>query len=228
MFADGAEISEILSLRQNPKVSGFTTNPTLLAKSGVTNYIEFIEKTAHIANPLPISFEVISDDINEMYNQAKRISSLGNNIYVKIPITNSKGVSTSPIIYRLSNEGVNLNITAILTVQQVTEVCLKLNPTTPSIVSVFAGRIADTGNDPIPIMKESLKIVSKLEKSELLWASPREILNVVQAQDIGCHIITMTTALWDKLEILGSSLEKISLDTVRMFYNDAVKSNLQI
>jgi transaldolase len=228
MFADGADLDQIRKLRLNSNVSGFTTNPTLLAKSGVKDYSEFAREAINIASPLPISFEVISDDMEEMYEQAKKIYSWGENVYVKIPVTNTKGISTTPLISKLANEGVALNVTAIMTIKQVKEVCANLVSDVPSVVSVFAGRIADTGIDPIPVMKESLETVSQLKKCELLWASPREILNLIQAESIGCHIITMTTDLWNKIENIGISLEEFSLATVKMFYDDAVKSKLSI
>ena len=228
MFADGADLDEIRKLRLNSKVSGFTTNPTLLAKSGVKDYSEFAREAINIASPLPISFEVISDEMGEMYDQAKKIHSWGDNVYVKIPVTNTKGISTTPLISKLAKEGVALNVTAVMTIKQVKEVCANLDSDVPSVVSIFAGRIADTGIDPIPLMKESLEIVSQLKRSELLWASPREILNLIQAESIGCQIITMTTELWNKIDNIGSNLEEFSLATVKMFYHDAIKSKLRI
>ena len=228
MFADGADIGEIQKLRQNPKVSGFTTNPTLLAKSGVVDYPAFAKEAARIAYPHPISFEVFSDDLDEMYDQAKKIYTWGENIYVKIPVTNTKGISTGPLVSKLANEGVALNVTALMTIKQVSEVCSNLRSDVPSVVSVFAGRIADAGIDPIPVMSESLGITNELEKCELLWASPREILNLIQAESVGCQIITMTPDLWKKMDNLGINLDEFSLATVKMFYDDAVKSNLKI
>ena len=228
MFADGADIDEIQKLRQNPKVSGFTTNPTLLAKSGVSNYPTFAKEAARIAHPYPISFEVFSDDLDEMYEQAKKINTWGENIYVKIPVTNTKGVSTGTLISTLAKEGVALNVTAIMTIKQVDAICSYLRSDVPSVVSVFAGRIADAGIDPVPVMSESLVITSRLEKCELLWASPREILNLIQAEKVGCQIITMTSDLWKKIDNLGIKLEDFSLATVKMFYIDAIKSNLKI
>jgi transaldolase len=228
MFADGADIAEISTLKMNPKVSGFTTNPTLMAKAGIKDYRTFAIQVAKLVNPLPISFEVISDDLDEMYKQANIIKSWGNNIYVKIPVTNTKGVSTANLISELSNQKISLNVTAIMNTKQVEIVCSNLSPDAPSIVSVFAGRIADTGKDPLPVMKESLSITSHLAKCELLWASPREILNLIQAESIGCHIITMTTELWKKFENLGRDLDELSLATIKMFYNDAINSNLTI
>jgi transaldolase len=228
MFADGADIEEIRKLRQNLKVSGFTTNPTLLAKSGVMDYPGFAKEAAKIAFPHPISFEVFSDDLEEMYEQAKKIYTWGENVYVKIPVTNTKGISTGSLISKLADEGVSLNVTALMTINQVEEVCSNLRSEVPSVVSVFAGRIADAGIDPIPVMSESLKITNKLDKCELLWASPREILNLIQAESVGCQIITMTPDLWKKMDNLGINLDDFSLATVKMFYDDAVKSNLKI
>lgn len=228
IFADGADIEEIRKLRKNPIVSGFTTNPTLLAKSGVMDYPGFAKEAARIAHPHPISFEVICDELDEMYEQAKKIYTWGENVYVKIPITNTKGISTGSIISNLAEEGVALNVTALMTIEQVNEVCSNLKSDVPSVVSVFAGRIADAGIDPIPVMSESLSITKKLEKCELLWASPREILNLIQAEEVGCQVITMTPDLWKKMENLGKNLDVFSLETVKMFYDDALKSNLKI
>ena len=228
MFADGADIGEIRRLRQNPGVSGFTTNPTLLAKSGVLDYSEFAIEASKITNPHPISFEVISDNLDEMYVQAKKIDSWGENVYVKIPVTNTKGISTNPIISKLTNEGIKVNVTAIFTVKQVKDVCDHLNSNVPSVVSVFAGRIADSGIDPIPLMEEALQITKGVSNCELLWASPREILNLIQAENIGCDIITMTPELWKKIDNLGKNLDHFSIETVEMFYRDAINSNLKI
>lgn len=228
MFADGADLDEIRKFRQNPLVSGFTTNPTLVAKSGVLDYSDFAKEASRITNPYPISFEVISDDLDEMYLQAKKINLWGENIYVKIPITNTKGISTHPIISKLVNEGIKLNVTAIFTLEQVEEVCSKINPNVPSIISIFAGRIADTGIDPTTTMKEALQLTRSIPNCQLLWASPREILNLIQAENIGCDIITMTTDLWNKMNNLGKSLEMFSIETVEMFYRDAIASNLKI
>ena len=228
MFADGADIEEILKLRQNPRVSGFTTNPTLLAKSGVLDYAGFAIESAKIAFPYPISFEVFSDDLDEMYEQAKKINTWGENVYVKIPVTNTKGASTGSLISKLAKEGVSLNVTALMTVNQVKEVCSNLRSEVPSVVSVFAGRIADAGIDPMPIMSESLKITNTLDNCELLWASPREILNLIQAESVGCQIITITPDLWKKMDNLGVDLDDFSLATVKLFYDVAVKSNLKI
>jgi len=228
MFADGANIEEIKTLRNNSLVSGFTTNPTLMAKSGIKNYESFAKEAAEVCQPFSISFEVFSDDLKEMVVQAKKISKWAENIYVKIPITNTKREFTGQVISELSNSGVKLNVTAIMTVEQVKLVCEKLNQNIESIISVFAGRIADTGVDPVRIMTESLMITNSHEKVKLLWASPREIYNLIQANKIGCDIITMTPDLWEKMEIIGTNLEDYSLATVKMFFEDGVKSSLSI
>ena len=228
LYADGADLAEIELLRKNPKVSGFTTNPTLLSKSGITDYEKFAKDAASMVYPYPISFEVITDDLEEMYIQAKILHSWGTNIFVKIPVTNTGGVFTGGIISRLANEGIPINVTAVFTLNQVEDICLNLNPQTPSVVSIFAGRIADTGIDPLPIMSEALKITQKVNQCELLWASPREILNLIQAESVGCQIITMTTDLWKKVDSLGKNLNEFSIETVKMFYDDARKSNLAI
>ena len=228
MFADGANIEEIRTLRKNELVSGFTTNPTLMAKSGIKNYESFAKEAAQVCHPYSISFEVFSDDLNEMVNQAKKISKWAENIFVKIPVTNTKKEFTGSVISELANSGVKLNITAIMSVEQVKLVCEKLNRSIESIISVFAGRIADAGVDPVGIMAESLKVTKSLENAKLLWASPREIYNLIQANEIGCDIITMTPDLWKKMKIIGTNLEDYSLATVKMFYEDGLKSGLSI
>lgn len=228
MFVDGANIEEIRKLRRNVRVSGFTTNPTLMAKSGIKNYEYFAKEAAEICYPLSISFEVLSDELDEMVKQAKKISNWAENIYVKIPISNTKNEFTGKVISELVNSGIKLNITAIMTVGQVKKVCEILNPNIESIISIFAGRIADAGVDPVEIIRESLIVTSSIEKAKLLWASPREIFNLIQANEIGCDIITMTPDLWKKLEIIGTNLEEYSLLTVKMFYEDGLKSGLSI
>lgn len=228
MFADGANIEEIRTLRKNDLVSGFTTNPTLMAKSGIKNYESFAKEAAEVCNPFPISFEVLSDDLDEMLKQAITISKWAENIFVKIPITNTKKEFTTKIISELANLGVKLNITALMTVEQVKIVCENINRDCELIVSVFAGRIADSGVDPVGIMTKSLKIMRDLENAKLLWASPREIYNLVQANKIGCDIITMTPDLWEKMKIIGTNLDDYSLSTVKMFYEDGLKSGLSI
>jgi transaldolase len=228
IFADGADLADILSLVKNPIIKGFTTNPTLMKVAGVADYEQFARQVIEAVPNHPLSFEVFADDIDEMEKQARIIASWGDNINVKIPVTNTKGESTARIIEILSNEGIVLNITAIMTTKQVKVVADALNAETPSIVSVFAGRVADTGVDPIPHMIENLDILKSRPKAELLWASPRELLNIFQANDIGCHIITVTNGLLSKLANVGKDLDQFSLETVEMFYNDAASAGYKI
>ena len=228
MFADGADLDEIKQFTQNPLVSGFTTNPTLMRKAGIKDYIGFCQQAAETVFPRPISFEVFSDDLQEMTEQARIISAWGTNVYVKIPVTNTARVSTDEIISELSSEGIKLNITALMTVAQVKGVAESLTPGVPSVVSVFAGRIADTGVDPIPLMLEAKQVLESNRDAELLWASPREVLNLVQAEKMGCDIITMTSELWRKIPGLGKDLSDYSLETVKMFFDDAVASKYSI
>ncbi|HNR93459.1 MAG TPA: transaldolase [Kiritimatiellia bacterium] len=228
IFSDGADLDSIIEAYQKGDVSGFTTNPTLMSRAGITNYMTFATEVLRVVTDLPVSFEVFSDDFAEMKEQALKLADLAENVYVKIPVTNTKGKSACPLIKDLAGRGLKLNVTAILTLKQVEEVAAALNPKVPAIVSVFAGRIADTGRDPVPYMKESLKILKPLPLAELLWASPREILNLVQADEIGCHIITVTPAVLSKAGGLGRDLAELSLDTVRMFYNDAQGSGFTI
>jgi len=199
-----------------------------MAKAGITNYLTFATEVLRVVRDLPVSFEVFSDDPAGMRKQALRLNELGENVYIKIPITNTKRTPTAPLIRELAGRGLKLNITAIMTLQQVREVAGALEGKTPSIVSVFAGRIADSGRDPIPIMREALSILKPLPAAELLWASPREVLNIVQADEIGCHIITITPDLLAKASNLGKGLEEYSLETVKMFYHDAVRSGFTI
>lgn len=228
MYADGADKSAILSLNEDPNVQGFTTNPTLMRKAGVKDYVAFCREIADLVGPKPISFEVFSDDILEMESQARVIQNFGSNVYVKIPITNTKGESTAKISRSLSQSGVKLNVTAIFTESQVAETIKSLEGGAPSVISVFAGRIADAGVDPVPMMKNFAIETSKHTQMELLWASPREILNLVQAESVGCDIITMTPELFAKIPSLGKDLSEFSLDTVRMFYTDAVSSGFKL
>ena len=228
IFSDGADLDSIAAAYQKGIVKGFTTNPTLMAKAGVTDYITFAKEVLRIVPDLPVSFEVFSDDFDGMRRQALILTELGKNVYVKIPVTNTKSAPAAPLIKELSAKGLKLNITAILSLRQVREVCDALSPNVPSIVSVFAGRIADSGLDPLPLMKESFKLVKALPAAELLWASPREVLNIVQAEEIGCHVITVTPDLLAKTSNFGKDLEVYSLETVKMFYNDAVKSGFSI
>lgn len=221
IYADGADVNEMLAALKQPYIKGFTTNPTLMRKAGVTDYEAFASQVLGHIKSLPISFEVFSDDFDEMDRQARFIDSWGSNVYVKIPVTNTAGASAAGLIRTLASDRIKLNVTALLTVDQVWEVAGELNPDVPAIVSVFAGRIADTGVDPVPIMKESLKILQYRPKAKLLWASPRELLNLVQADQVGCHVITVTPDILKKLPMLGQDLAQLSLDTVKMFHNDA-------
>lgn len=228
VFADGADMNSILELSKNPYIKGFTTNPTLMRKAGVTDYEAFSRELIGAIPDRPVSLEVFADDFLEMENQAYRIASWGKNVYVKIPITNTKKESSCSLITRLSSAGVQLNVTAILTLDQVQNVANALSVETPAIVSVFAGRIADTGIDPVPMMLKSLEFLKDLPKAELLWASPREVLNIMQADEIGCHIITATNDVLKKLFLLGKNLDAYSLETVEMFHNDAMAAGYSI
>lgn len=222
IFADGADLETILTLADDPRLRGFTTNPSLMWKAGLTNYAEFAERVLSAIADRPVSFEVVADDTEEMRRQAHRIASWGTNVYVKIPVSTTSGAPTAPLVRELSGIGIKLNVTAVMTPRQVEAVAVALDGGAPSIVSVFAGRIADAGVDPLPIMRESLEILAPVAGAELLWASPREVLNLIQANDIGCHIITMTTDLLPKLATLGKNLDQFSLETVQMFHRDAV------
>ncbi len=228
LFADGADIASIVRLYQDPLIQGFTTNPTLMRKAGVTDYEAFARLILETIPDRPISLEVLADDMKTMGVQARKIASWGNNVNVKIPVTNTKGEMTTPLIRELSSEGIVLNITAILTLRQVEKVVEALCPNVAAIISVFAGRIADTGLDPVSIMKDALVALRVMPKAELLWASPREVLNVFQADEIGTHIITATPDILVKLKLFGKDLEDYSLDTVKMFYNDAVAAGFTI
>ncbi|MCX7819824.1 MAG: transaldolase [Kiritimatiellae bacterium] len=228
IFCDGADLDSIQAARARGIVKGFTTNPTLMARAGVTNYLLFARELLRIVPDMPVSFEVFSDEFDEMERQARVLRSLGPNVHVKIPITNTRGESSCPLIARLSRERIPLNITAMLTLDQVRAVAAALDPACPAFVSVFAGRIADTGRDPVPIMREALEILRPLPRAELLWASPREALNILQAEQIGCPIITCTPDLLAKAENFGRDLTEYSLDTVRMFRRDALNSGFQI
>lgn len=228
LFADGADLKEMLALYPDPRIVGFTTNPTLMRKAGVTDYESFAREVLKAIPDRPVSFEVFADENEEMERQAHVIASWGPNVNVKIPVTNTKGVSTAPIIRRLSQDGVTLNVTAIMTIKQVREVADALSPDTPAIVSVFAGRVADTGVDPIPHMIACRKELSSSPKAELLWASPRELLNVFHAVEAGCHIITATPDILAKLALVGKNLNLYSLETVQMFHRDAMQSGFAI
>jgi transaldolase len=228
LFADGADKAGILEMYANPKISGFTTNPTLMKSAGIKDYKEFsLDILSHIKDK-PISLEVFSDDFKEMETQALEIASWGENIYVKIPITNTKSESSVDLIESLSNQGVKLNVTAIMTTEQVKKVLPALKQGPGGYISVFAGRIADTGENPLEVMTEVVKMLESNPKLELIWASPRELYNVIQADDIGCHIITATNDILKKLPTLGKDLNEFSLETVKMFYDDAVEAGFSI
>ena len=221
IFADGANVDEMKRVYSEGLVKGFTTNPTLMKKDGVTDYVSFAKDVLSVIKDLPISFEVFSDDFETMEKQARLIGSWGENVYIKIPVTNTKAEKSDKLINKLSGDGLKLNITAILTVKQTEEVMEAVSGDTKSLISVFAGRIADTGRDPIPYIKESLKMLKGNKNAELLWASSRELLNIFQAEECGCHIITVTNDLLKKLQMVNKDLKELSLDTVKMFYNDA-------
>jgi len=228
IFADGADLETMFTMYEKSYITGLTTNPTLMRKAGIENYKAFAKDVLEVVKHKPISFEVFSDDFDEMILQAQEIASWGSNVNVKIPITNTHGKETLMVIKHLSEIGVALNVTAIMTVAQVQAVVDVINPTTNAFISIFAGRIADTGRDPIPIMRDALKLMQAAPNAELIWASPRELLNMVQADGIGCHIITATTEILDKLDLIGKDLSQYSLETVRMFRQDAESSGYVI
>ncbi len=221
-YVDAADLTSLEEFADNPSVAGFTTNPTLMRRAGVDDYLAFATKASALTNPKPLSLEVFSDTPEEIVLQALSIAEIGPNVFVKVPVTTTTGRSLAPEIAALSSQGVRLNVTAILTLDQVKTVSAALAADTEAIISVFAGRIADTGVDPTTIMSQAAQIVRQTPRHKLLWASPREILNLVQAQQCGCDIITMTPDLWKKVAVLGQDLESLSLDTVKMFRSDAV------
>jgi len=228
LFADGAELEVIRRMAANPLIKGFTTNPTLMRKAGVSDYVAFAREVLRIVPDRPISFEVFSDDFAEMELQALEIAAWGPNVFVKIPITNTRRESSAPLVSRLSAAGVQLNVTAILTDAQVADMAAVLSPRTACFISVFAGRIADTGRDPIPVVARSLAILRDLPLAKVIWASPRELLNVFQADAIGCHVITATTDVLNKLSQVGKDLTGFSLETVEMFRKDALAAGYTI
>ncbi len=228
IFSDGADLDSISEAYSKGLVKGFTTNPTLMVKAGITNYLLFAREMLRIVTDLPVSFEVFCDEFEEMREQALILNDLGPNVWVKIPVTNTRRESAAPLIAELHQRGIKLNITAILSLRQVREVVDALQPDVSAFVSVFAGRIADTGVDPVPVMKEALEICKAKPSAELLWASPREPLNLIQAEEMGCHIITVTPEILAKCTKFGMDLEDLSLDTVKMFYTDASKSGYKI
>ena len=221
IFADGADLDGIRKLAQNPLIQGFTTNPTLMRKDGVSDYAAFAKDMLGVIGGAPVSFEVFADEFNEMEAQALEIASWGDNVYVKIPITNTMGDSSVSLVGRLSAQKVQVNVTAMMSLDQVRHVAEALDAETPAVVSVFAGRIADTGLDPVPLMREAVGVLESRPKAELLWASPRELLNIFHADEVGCHIITVTHDLLGKLKGVGKDLDQFSLETVQMFYDDA-------
>jgi transaldolase len=228
IFADGAEKAGMLEMYAKPYIKGFTTNPTLMHKVGLTDYRAFARDIVSVIPDRPISFEVFSDEFDEMERQAREIATWGDNVYVKIPVTNTRREPACELVRRLANEGVKLNITAIMTIDQVRNVVDAVKDGAPSCVSVFAGRIADTGRDPVPIMTECVDILKAAPQSELIWASPRELLNIIQADAIGCHIITVTNDILKKLPLIGKDLADYSLDTVRMFFDDGRKAGFTL
>lgn len=228
LFADGANLAEMKEMYDNPIIKGFTTNPTLMRKAGIQDYKEFAHQVLDAIPDRPISFEVFADEFDEMESQAMEIASWGKNVTVKIPVTNTKKQFAGPLIERLSNAGVALNVTALTSLDQVRKVTDRFALNTPAIISVFAGRIADTGRDPIPLMAEAVKVMQAKPKAELIWASPRELLNIFQADALGCHIITATNEILKKLSLVGKDLEQYSLETVQMFYKDAQAAGYKI
>jgi len=228
IFADGADLAGIKAMADHSYIKGFTTNPTLMRKAGVKDYQAFAREVLAIVPHLPVSFEVFADEFDEMERQAKEIASWGSNVNVKIPVTNTKKEFSGPLIRRLNQNGVQLNVTAVMTIEQIQAILDCLDTDTPAIISVFAGRIADTGVDPMPIMSEAVKMMRVKPKAELLWASPRELLNIVQANEIGCHILTATNDILKKLSLLGKDHTEYSLETVQMFYEDASAAEFHI
>jgi len=228
IFADGAELDGMLAMYREPHIKGFTTNPTLMRKAGITDYRAFAKQVLAAIPDRPISFEVFSDEFTDMERQAREISSWGEHVYVKIPVTNTKRQPAYDLVHRLSQAGVKLNVTAIMGLHQVRDVVAALKGGAPSNVSVFAGRIADTGRDPVPHMAAAMELLKLEPKAELIWASPRELLNVFQAHAIGCHIITVTNDILKKLSLFAKDLDDYSLETVKMFHDDAQKSGFTL
>lgn len=228
IYADGADLQSIINLNNNDLISGFTTNPSLMKQAGIKDYAKFAKEVLLVVKDKPVSFEVFSDDLKEMEEQAKEIASWGRNLYVKIPITNSKGEKTNSIISNLSNSGVSCNITAVFTLSQVKEVTKTLNNNVDSIISIFAGRIADTGVNPEGIIKESINITKSNPKIKILWASTREVFNIVQAENLKCDIITVPNNLLSKIKDFGKNLEEFSLETVKSFLKDSQAAGFKI
>jgi transaldolase len=228
IFGDGAELDGMVALAREPYIKGFTTNPTLMRKAGISDYRAFAKQVVAAIPDKPISFEVFSDEFGEMERQGREIATWGSEVYVKIPVTNTKRQPAYDLIHRLSHSGVKVNVTAMMTLDQVRDVVAALKGGAPSNVSVFAGRIADTGRDPIPIMAEAVELLRAEPRAELIWASPRELLNIFHADQIGCHIITVTSDILKKLSLVDKDLAEFSLDTVKMFYDDAAKAGFSL
>jgi len=228
IFADGADLTSITELAANPIISGFTTNPTLMRRAGVENYRKFATQVLDVVPTMPVSFEVFSDDLDEMRRQAIEIASWGSNVYVKVPITNTKGNSTVEIIRELTEQGVKVNVTAIMTVDQIREVFPAIQDGPGAYVSLFAGRVADTGQDPVPVMAEAVQTISSDPNVELIWASPREVLNVYQAESVGCHIITATPDIIAKIDLKDKYLLGYSLETVQQFFDDGQSAGYEL
>jgi transaldolase len=228
VFADGADLDAILALAAEPHIAGFTTNPTLMWKAGLTDYEQFARRLLERITTHPISFEVFADDPEEMRRQAHMIATWGENVYVKIPVSTTGGESMAPLVRELSEAGIQVNVTAVFTTAQVELLTEAVKDGAPSYISVFAGRIADAGIDPVPLMARAVDIMVAAPRSELIWASPREILNVLQADQVGCHIITVTHDLLKKLPLLGKDLMQYSLETVQMFRNDALSAGFTL
>lgn len=228
IFADGADKAGMLEMYSKPFIKGLTTNPTLMKKAGISNYAAFCKEILQEIKDKPLSFEVFSDDFSDMDRQAQEIASWGENVYVKIPITNTKRETCYALVKKLAQSGIKLNVTAMMTLDQVRAVSQVLNPAIPSYVSVFAGRIADTGVDPVPLMTEAVNILRPNSNAELIWASPRELLNVFQANQVGCHVITVTNDVLKKLSLVGYDLDEYSLDTVKMFHQDAIQAGYSL
>lgn len=228
IFTDGATLDTIRHHAKNPLIKGFTTNPTLMRKAGITDYEAFAKELLPITGDRPVSFEVFADEFSEMERQARKIAKWGDSVFVKIPITNTRAESAVPTVKKLASEGIKLNVTALMTLEQVRDVAQAVAGGPPSYVSVFAGRIADTGRDPMPIMKDAVEALRVAPESELIWASPRELLNVFQADQVGCHVITATHDVLAKLALVGKDLTEYSLDTVKMFFEDGKAAGYQL
>jgi len=228
IFADGADLAGMLEMYRQPYIKGFTTNPTLMRKAGISNYGAFARQVLEAIPDRPISFEVFSDEFEEMERQAREIARWGENVYVKVPVTNTRREPSYQLVRRLSNDGVRVNVTALMTLDQVTAVAEAVGSGTAACISVFAGRVADTGVDPLPLMAEAVRRLDGAPRAELIWASPRELLNIFQADAVGCHIITVTHDILKKLSLVGYGLDDYSLETVKMFHTDATKAGFAL